>query len=113
MTGHHKRELLLMTSVFDDLTDEQFKREWVPELLDQLCNPEEPYLSLGQLAKALTDVRTRYEMMMRGQDEQRRLLNDAQERIVCRLRGVVSQKDLAQVFRTSQPNISFIQRRRK
>jgi hypothetical protein len=101
---------MLMTDVFTRLNDEQFRKEWVPELLDQLCVREEDYLSINQLAKALADVRTRYEMMRHVPREKTTTLTKAQKRVIRRLRGIISQADLAKCFGTSQPLISRLQR---
>ncbi len=112
-----RRSLILMTDCFDELNDSQFRREWVAELLDQICMGDGEELSIHQLAKALTDVRTRYEMMMQRMMQpvptrpgQRDSLNDVQMRVIRRLKGVITQKEIAAAFKTSQTRVSQIHR---
>ena len=97
-----------MTQTFDQMNDRDFERNWVAELLDQLIMDGDGFVSFGQLAKVLTDVRTRYRLMTSGGFKVNQRLNPVQIRIILRLRGLVLQQDLAIIFQTSQQSISNI-----
>lgn len=111
MTGR-RREIKLLTDVFDRMDNDEFERHWVAELIDQISMDEEKLLSLGQLARLLVDVRSRYRLMNRRRFREHKQLNDLQVRIIQRLRGVLSQRELAVIFRVTQPLISNVHRGR-
>lgn len=111
MTGR-AREIKLLTDVFDRMDNDDFERHWVAELIDQIAMDEEKLLSLGQLAKLLVDVRSRYRLMNRRRFREHKQLNELQVRIIQRLRGVLPQRELAVIFGVTQPLISNLHRGR-
>ena len=104
---------IFMTDVFDDLNDKQFLREWVPELLDQLAACDQEKMPLGDLARMLTDVRSRYNAIMKRRKAKGTThLNALQVRVIRRCHGPVTHPFLSEVFGVSTPVIALIVQRR-
>lgn len=100
---------IFMTDVFDELTDEQFLREWVSELLDQLATCDEEKMPLADLARMLTDVRSRYNSILkRTKTKGTTHMNALQVRIIRRCSGMVTHPFLSEIFGISTPQIALL-----